>query len=123
MKKSELRQIIKEEISKILELNVLDFKPKDDLINLFWLYDSDKVGEPYFERKFRKFKKDVETLLQPFNAVIEDESTYGHKSLSMLINKFDKTKVKNILTKLSNRYGYEGAEMEIGDLGTLYLDL
>ncbi len=115
MKHSELKQLIKEEISKILELHTVDYKPKDDLVHLYLMTYSDKVGEPYFERKYKKFRSDVESLLQSFDAAIEDDHGISDKNLKILVNRKDKTKVKNILAKLSNRYGFE-SELEIDTL-------
>jgi hypothetical protein len=115
MKHSELKQLIKEEISKVLELRTIDYKPKDDLVHLYLMTYSDKVGEPYFERKYKKFRSDVESLLQSFDAAIEDDHGISDKNLKILVNRKDKIKVKNILTKLSNRYGFE-SELEIDTL-------
>lgn len=115
MKYSELKQLIKEEISKVLELRTIDYKPKDDLVHLYLMTYSDKVGEPYFERKYKKFRSDVESLLQSFDAAIEDDHGISDKNLKILVNRKDKTKVKNILAKLSNRYGFE-SELEIDTL-------
>ena len=115
MKHSELKQLIKEEISKVLELHTVDYKPKDDLVHLYLMTYSDKVGEPYFERKYKKFRSDVESLLQSFDAAIEDDHGVSDKNLKILVNRKDKTKVKNILAKLSNRYGFE-SELEIDTL-------
>lgn len=115
MKHSELKQLIKEEISKVLELHTVDYKPKDDLVHLYLMTYSDKVGEPYFERKYKKFRSDVESLLQSFDAAIEDDHGVSDKNLKILVNRKDKTKIKNILSKLSNRYGFE-SELEIDTL-------
>ena len=115
MKYSELKQLIKEEISKVLELRTIDYKPKDDLVHLYLMTYSDKVGEPYFERKYKKFRSDVESLLQSFDAAIEDDHGVSDKNLKILVNRKDKTKIKNILSKLSNRYGFE-SELEIDTL-------
>ena len=115
MKYSELKQLIKEEISKVLELRTIDYKPKDDLVHLYLMTYSDKVGEPYFERKYKKFRSDVESLLQSFDAAIEDDHGVSDKNLKILVNRKDKTKIKNILAKLSNRYGFE-SELEIDTL-------
>jgi hypothetical protein len=115
MKHSELKQLIKEEISKVLELRTIDYKPKDDLVHLYLMTYSDKVGEPYFERKYKKFRSDVESLLQSFDAAIEDDHGVSDKNLKILVNRKDKTKIKNILSKLSNRYGFE-SELEIDTL-------
>ena len=115
MKHSELKQLIKEEISKVLELRTIDYKPKDDLVHLYLMTYSDKVGEPYFERKYKKFRNDVESLLQSFDAAVENDHGISDKNLKILVNRKDKIKVKNILTKLSNRYGFE-SELEIDTL-------
>ena len=115
MKYSQLKQLIKEEISKVLELRTVDYKPKDDLVHLYLMTYSDKVGEPYFERKYKKFRSDVESLLQSFDAAIEDDHGVSDKNLKILVNRKDKTKIKNILSKLSNRYGFE-SELEIDTL-------
>ena len=115
MKHSQLKQLIKEEISKVLELRTIDYKPKDDLVHLYLMTYSDKVGEPYFERKYKKFRNDVESLLQSFDAAVENDHGISDKNLKILVNRKDKIKVKNILTKLSNRYGFE-SELEIDTL-------
>ena len=115
MKYSELKKLIKEEISKVLELRTIDYKPKDDLVHLYLMTYSDKVGEPYFERKYKKFRSDIESLLQSFDAAIEDDHGISDKNLKILVNRKDKTKIKNILSKLSNRYGFE-SELEIDTL-------
>lgn len=119
MKHTELKQLIKEEISKVLELRTIDYKPKDDLVHLYLMTYSDKVGEPYFERKYKKFRNDVESLLQSFDAAVENDHGISDKNLKILVNRKDKIKVKNILTKLSNRYGFE-SELEIDTLEEIH---
>lgn len=119
MKHSQLKQLIKEEISKVLELRTIDYKPKDDLVHLYLMTYSDKVGEPYFERKYKKFRNDVESLLQSFGAAVENDHGISDKNLKILVNRKDKIKVKNILTKLSNRYGFE-SELEIDTLEEIH---
>ncbi len=115
MKHSQLKKLIKEEIRSVLELHTIDYKPKDDLVHLYLMTYSDKVGEPYFERKYKKFRNDVESLLQSFDAAVEDDHGISDKNLKILVNRKDKTKIKNILSKLSNRYGFE-SELEIDTL-------
>ena len=100
---------------KLLELFTVDHSPKEDLINLYLMTHDEKIGESYFERKYKKFKSDIETHLQPFGVSIEEDHGFSEKALIILANKKDKRKIKNILTKLSNKYKLK-SELEIDTL-------
>tara|TARA_R110000796_G_scaffold36582_1_gene93059 strand:- start:71 stop:412 length:342 start_codon:yes stop_codon:yes gene_type:complete len=100
---------------RLLELFTVDHNPKEDLINLYLMTYDEKIGEPYFERKYKKFRSDIETHLQPFGVSIEEDHGLSEKALIILVNKKDKRKIKNILTKLSNKHSLE-SELEIDTL-------
>lgn len=95
--------------------NVIDYKPKDDMIYLYLITYPGNLTDAYFNRKYKKFQIEVETILSPFGAVIEEDHGFSDMALKILINKKDKTKVKNLLKKISDKYKFE-SELEIDNM-------